>query len=57
MALVIPKSGLAMMNVQEIMSRVPGTKLDVAYFGTIEEAREWLSRPHTITPAGLPTIR
>ena len=57
MALVIPKSGLAMMNVQEIMSRVPGTKLDVAYFGTIEEARDWLSRPHTITPAGLPTIR
>jgi hypothetical protein len=56
MALVIPKSGLALMNVQEIMSRVPGTKLDVAYFATIDEAREWLSRPSTITPAGLPAI-
>jgi len=56
MALVIPKSGLALMNVQEIMSRIPGTKLDVAYFGTIEEARNWLSRPLTIPPAGLPTI-
>jgi hypothetical protein len=56
MALVIPKSGLALMNVQEIMGRVPGTKLDVAYFATIEEARDWLSRPPTITPAGLPTI-
>ena len=56
MALVIPKSGLALMNVQEIMSRIPGTKLDVAYFATIEEARAWLSRPTTITPAGLPTI-
>lgn len=56
MALVIPKSGLALMNVQEIMSRVPGTKLDVAYFATIEEAREWLSRPTTITPAILPAI-
>jgi hypothetical protein len=56
MAMVIPKSGLAMMNVQEILSRVPGTKLDVAYFGTIEEARDWLSRPITITPTGLQTI-
>jgi hypothetical protein len=56
MALVIPKSGLALMNVQEIMNRVPGTKLDVAYFATIEEARGWLSRPPTITPPALPTI-
>jgi hypothetical protein len=55
-ALVIPKSGLAMMNVQETLSRVPGTKLDVAYFATIEEARAWLSRPITLTPAGVPTL-
>ena len=55
-ALVIPKSGLALMNVQEIMSRIPGTKLDVAYFATIAEARAWLSRPTTITPPGMPTI-
>jgi hypothetical protein len=53
MALVIAKSGLAMMNVEAILSRVPGTKLDIAYFATIEEARAWLARPTAITPATL----
>ncbi|MHB8612409.1 MAG: SpoIIAA family protein [Candidatus Dormibacteraceae bacterium] len=53
MALVVPLSGLAMMNVEAILSRVPGTKLDIAYFATIEEARAWLSRPRSITPAAL----
>jgi 3D (Asp-Asp-Asp) domain-containing protein len=53
MALVIPKSGLAAMNVKDIMSRVPGTRLDVAYFATLEEARSWLKGPVTITPLSL----
>jgi hypothetical protein len=53
MALVIAESGLAMMNVESILSRVPGTKLDVGYFATIEEARAWLIRPVTTTPATL----
>lgn len=53
MALVIAESGLAMMNVESILSRVPGTKLDVGYFATIEEARAWLTRPTTLTPTSL----
>ncbi len=43
MALVIAKSGLAQMNVEAIVSRVPGTMLDVGYFATIEEAAEGLT--------------
>jgi SpoIIAA-like len=51
MALVIAKSGLAMMNVEAILSRVPGTQLDIGYFATIAEARAWLVRPTTVTLA------
>jgi hypothetical protein len=51
MALVIAKSGLAMMNVEAILSRVRGTALDIGYFATIEEARAWLTRDTSITPA------
>jgi hypothetical protein len=49
-ALVIPKSGLAMMNVEDMVRRIPNTKMDVAYFATVEEAREWLTGPPTRTP-------
>ena len=45
MALVIPASGLAKMNVDDILSRLPGTELDVAYFATLAEARDWLQTP------------
>ena len=34
-----------MTNIEAILSKVPGTKLDVKYFATIEEARAWLQRP------------
>ena len=44
MALVIPASGLAKLNVDQILSRVPGTELDTAYFATLDEARLWLAR-------------
>jgi hypothetical protein len=57
MALVIPRSGLAAMNVRDILSRIPGTKLDVAYFATVEEARTWLKGPVTITPLSLDTSK
>ncbi len=50
MALVIPKSTLAAMNLKDIMGRVPNTNLDVCFFATIEEARTWLTRPSTIAP-------
>jgi hypothetical protein len=52
MAVVTPKSGLVRMNVKDMMARVPATKLEVAHFATVAEAKEWL---HTgiKTPAAL----
>ena len=44
-AMVIPKSGLALMNVEDMVRRIPSTKMDVAYFATVDEAREWLAGP------------
>jgi hypothetical protein len=44
-----------MTNIEAILSKVPGTKLDVKYFTTIEEARAWLQRPTTDTQAILET--
>jgi hypothetical protein len=52
MAVLMPKSGLTKMNVEDILGRVPGTKLAVAYFETIEEAKEWLMHPTTSPPNG-----
>ena len=52
MAVIITKSGLARMNVEDILRRVPGTELDVGYFTTVEEAREWLTGPLNIPPTG-----
>jgi hypothetical protein len=50
MAVVTPNSGLARMNLEDIMRRVPGTKLDSGSFATVEEATEWLTRPLTSPP-------
>jgi hypothetical protein len=44
MALVLPKSGLAKMNIDDMVSRV-ADRLDVAYFETLDDARTWLARP------------
>ena len=44
MALVLPTSGLAKMNVDDLVGRV-ADRLDVAYFATLEGARLWLARP------------
>ncbi|HEX9094637.1 MAG TPA: STAS/SEC14 domain-containing protein [Candidatus Dormibacteraeota bacterium] len=44
MALVVPASGLAKMNIDDMVGRV-ADRLDVAYFATIDEARDWLARP------------
>ena len=44
MALVLPASGLAKMNIDDLVSRV-ADQLDVAYFATLGEARDWLARP------------
>lgn len=53
MAVVIPKSGLAMTNLEDIMSKVPGNKVDVAWFATVIEAEQWISAPSTRTPSAL----
>ncbi len=42
MALVVPKSTLAKMSVDTIMSKVEGANLETAYFDNIEEAKQWL---------------
>jgi hypothetical protein len=44
MALVLPQSGLAKMNIDDLVGRV-ADQLDVKYFATLAEAREWLVRP------------
>ncbi|HEY8862656.1 MAG TPA: hypothetical protein VIO37_00605 [Candidatus Dormibacteraeota bacterium] len=51
LAMVIPHSALAMMSIEDVLSRLRGTMLNVAYFATVAEAREWL----TFTAAGPPT--
>lgn len=44
MALVLPASGLAKMNIDDLVSRV-ADRLDVAYFATLDDARTWLAKP------------
>ncbi|HEV2029545.1 MAG TPA: STAS/SEC14 domain-containing protein [Candidatus Dormibacteraeota bacterium] len=56
MALVIPISGLAKMNLEEIMGKVPNTDLEVGFFATVAEARTWLTARPTSTPSGLTAI-
>jgi hypothetical protein len=46
MALVLPRSGLAKMNIDDMVSRV-ADRLDVAYFASLDDARNWLARPAT----------
>ena len=42
LALVIPESALAMMSIEDVLSRVRGTMLHVEYFATAAQARTWL---------------
>jgi hypothetical protein len=53
MALVIPKSGLAMTNLEDIISRVPADKIDAEFFATVAQAESWISKPSTKTPPKL----
>jgi hypothetical protein len=41
-AVVLPSSGLAEVNLKDSLGKAPSGALDVAYFATAEEAREWL---------------
>ena len=49
MALILPASGLAKMNIDDMVSRV-ADRLDVAYFASLGDARAWLARPSTTPP-------
>jgi hypothetical protein len=51
MAVVNPKSGLSRMNMDDMMGRVPASRLEVAFFGAVAEAKDWLNRPVIKTPA------
>jgi hypothetical protein len=42
-AIVLPTSVLAAMNLQDRLGKVPSGTLEVAYFDSVEAAREWLT--------------
>ena len=43
-AVVLPSSVLAGVNLKESLDKVPAARLEVSYFATPEQAREWLGR-------------
>jgi hypothetical protein len=44
-AVVVPKRGLAMMNIDAMVARVPHTPMEIRNFATVELAEEWLAKP------------
>ena len=56
MALIPSKSGLARTIVEDLIARVPGNQLDVAYFATVKEAQAWLTRPIASPPNSRRTL-
>src|SRR5258708_5324905 len=44
LAVVLPSSGLAAANLKERLGKVRPERLELAYFASPEEARDWLSR-------------
>jgi hypothetical protein len=42
-AIVVPASVVADMNLRDSMEKASGAGLDVEYFATVEEARDWLA--------------
>ena len=43
-AVVVPSSVLAELNLKDSLGKVAANALEVAYFATPEEARQWLTR-------------
>jgi len=41
-AIVLPESDMAAGHLQERLGKVPKSAMQIAYFGSVEEAREWL---------------
>jgi hypothetical protein len=46
LAIVLPTSGLATMNVKDRLGKVPGSTVEIAYFDGVDAAREWLAEDH-----------
>ena len=44
MAVIQPKSAVAKLMVDQIVSKVPGTRLTIFNCATLEEAREWMKK-------------
>jgi hypothetical protein len=53
MALVVPYTGMTRLHIEDMMGQVPGSELQVAYFGTVESAAEWLSGSRALVNGGL----
>ena len=43
-AIVLPESDIAAGHLRERLDEVPHTAMQIAYFATVEEAREWLAQ-------------
>ena len=43
MALVVPYTGMTRLRIEDMLDQIPGSELQVAYFGTVESASEWLT--------------
>lgn len=43
-AVVLPVSEMAAGHLRERLGKVPNTAIEIAYFASVEEAREWLAR-------------
>lgn len=44
MALIMPKSVIASMSVNDIMSKIEGTALTTHYFDNLDDAKKWVSQ-------------
>jgi hypothetical protein len=43
MALVVPYTGMTRLRIEDMLDQIPSSELQVAYFGTVESATEWLT--------------
>ena len=43
-AIVLPESEIAAGHLRERLDKVPQTAMQIAYFASVEEAREWLGK-------------
>jgi hypothetical protein len=53
MALVVPYSGMTRIHIDDMLGQVPGSELQIAYFGTVESATDWLTGSLAVMSGGL----